>query len=94
MAPSETRKLIERRRKLAELAERGVDGERDNARRLLAEFDARHPTLRDYPPRASQLPFNVTPEQAAYIVAYVLEQLARRHRQRRNGQGGAPGPNQ
>ena len=38
-----TADLLARRRKLAALAERGVDGERDNAKRMLAAFDAKHP---------------------------------------------------
>lgn len=46
MNPRERRRLLKRRDKLQALAQRGIDGERDNAIRMLADFDERHPELK------------------------------------------------
>jgi len=52
-SPMTEQQRRERRAKLAALAERGVDGERETARRKLAEFDARYPPPvgGDHPPQ-------------------------------------------
>jgi|688.fasta_scaffold233458_2 hypothetical protein len=45
MTTTERHRLLEKRRKLAALADRGVDGEREVAKAKLRQFDDKHPGL-------------------------------------------------
>lgn len=79
--------LIQRREKLAALAERGIDGERDNARRMLEEFDRKHPEVKQRAADRSRVGsdfvdidfgqlVNLTPEDLQDIISIVFDRSA------------------
>lgn len=81
MTTAERHRLLQKRSKLAALAERGVDGEREVAKAKLHEFDHKHPGLGGAQGFTGTISINgktLTSEQLAKMMMAVMEHLMRR----------------